>query len=214
MLTPSIYQSPGFTGVSSPILPSNLSSSPVSPILTGSQVQNPIIGSGGVSQSLIPNQWSGRIMLPSNPILPGATTSPMITPMLMPSPLPQPGSVGLTSPNMKTSQGPGPVPVLGEVRYNFIKENSGLTEGQEKYCRCLLRVENSGRAYSPYGVCTKNDPSSQVHSCSQYYDFGAMDIDMMTAYMSLHKLSTEGIQTREQALQAIAQWKAGRGESF
>lgn len=105
------------------------------------------------------------------------------------------------------------VPVLGPVMHDFTKPEADIDDRQRKYCRCLLRVEAKGSSYSPYGVCTKST-HAQVHSCSQYYNFSVMDLDMLVAYMTLHKLDASHIQTREQALQAIAQWKSSRGEHF
>lgn len=109
---------------------------------------------------------------------------------------------------------PPPIITPGPVRDDFLKQDaSSLDEHQRKYCRCLLKVEAKGSARSPYGICTKST-GGQVHSCSQYYDFGAMDIDMLLAYMSLHNLPTGGITTREDALRAIGQWKQSKGETF
>lgn len=110
--------------------------------------------------------------------------------------------------------GAPPVITPGPVRDDFIRNDANLDEHQKKYCRCLLKVQaKSSSARSPYGICTKST-GSQVHSCSDYYDWSAMDLPMLIAYLELHKISTAGINSREQALEAIRQWKVGRGEHF
>ena len=156
-------------------------------------------------------------------MLPFAQTIPFPTYSLPTNPTPFNFSTSqLTSPRLPVNIGgiqqpaqrvPMVIPVLANPNSEFIKANSGLSTQEGKYCKCLLEVEDKGTAYSPYGVCTKST-KAQVHSCSPYYDWSVMDLDMLTAYMSLHKLNTDNIQTREQALQAIANWKQSRGESF
>jgi hypothetical protein len=112
-----------------------------------------------------------------------------------------------------TLPGGAPIPQPGPERSDFMRQDSHLSEGENKYCRCLLRVEAKGNAYNPYGVCTKST-RHQVRSCSQYYDWAAMSLDMLLAYCTLHKIDTTGLTTREAALAAIGRWKASRGEAF
>lgn len=96
-----------------------------------------------------------------------------------------------------------------EVREDFIREDADLSEQQKKYCRCLLKVQDKGRGYSPYGVCTKST-RVQVRSCSEYYDFEAMDLPMLIAYANLHKLTGYDSSTRESVLKAIYDWKQSK----
>ena len=103
--------------------------------------------------------------------------------------------------------------VIQEPQDDFIRPGANLNEQERKYCRCLLKVEAKGRAASPYGVCTKS-VGAQVHSCSPHYDWGLMDLDMLLAYMSLHKLDTTNINSREEALKAISEWKSSKGETM
>lgn len=103
--------------------------------------------------------------------------------------------------------------VIQTPQHDFIRKDAPLNDQERKYCRCLLEVESKGRAYSPYGVCTRS-VGAQVHSCSPHYDWGLMDLDMLIAYMTLHKIDITGINTREQALMAISQWKTSKGESM
>ena len=137
-----------------------------------------------------------------------ASESPYYRPTMPPS---VPTSPRMQTPTFQptTTQAPQP----GTERYDFILPNADLSEGQRKYCRCLLRVQDRGRAYSPYGVCTKS-VGAQVHSCSQYYDWPAMNLDMLRAYASLHKIDTSNLNSKEEVLNAIGQWKSSRGESF
>lgn len=118
-----------------------------------------------------------------------------------------------TTTGVGTGRAPPPIITPGAVRDDFIKPNADLSEKERKYCRCLLRVESKGGAYSPYGVCTSR-VGAQVHSCSQYYDWGAMDLDMLLAYADLHKIDVSAVTTREQALEAIQKWKQARGENM
>lgn len=112
-----------------------------------------------------------------------------------------------------TLPGGAPIPQPGPERSDFMRQDSHLSEGENKYCRCLLKVESKGNAYNPYGVCTKST-RHQVHSCSQYYDWAAMSLEMLLAYCTLHKIDITGLTTREAALAAIGRWKASRGEAF
>ena len=105
------------------------------------------------------------------------------------------------------------IPTAGVERYDFILPNAPLTEEQRKYCRCLLRVEERGGAYNPYAVCTSS-VGAQVYSCSKYYDWPAMGLNVLLAYAHLHKIDVTDVTDRNSALQAIAKWKSSRGESF
>lgn len=102
--------------------------------------------------------------------------------------------------------------VPGEIRHDFIKPGS-LDTQDAKYCRCLLEVNAKGTAYSPYGVC-KSRVGPGVYSCTKYYDWSAMSLDMLLSYLDLHKVDTSGITTREHAIEAIRQKLASRGESL
>jgi len=105
----------------------------------------------------------------------------------------------------------GEVPIMTkDVRYDFIKLDAPLEEKERKYCRCLLRVQDKGGAYSPYGVCTKTT-KGHVYSCSQYYDWAVMDLDMLIAYADLHKIQVPTNPTRESMLQVIRNWKISKG---
>jgi len=107
------------------------------------------------------------------------------------------------------------IPEAKEERYDFMRSDTGLDEGEKKYCRCLLRVEAKGNAYSPYGVCTKS-VGHQVHSCSPHYDWSVMGLEYLIAYADLHKISltSQERSSREGVLGAIARWKLNRGETF
>lgn len=122
------------------------------------------------------------------------------------------GNPSIISSGLGTGISPPPVITPGPVKDDFIKEGVDLTEKQRKYCRCLLKVESKGRAYSPYGVCTKS-VGAQVHSCSDYYDWASMDLDMLLAYLTLHKVDISGVDSREKALEAIRKWKTSKGYS-
>lgn len=122
------------------------------------------------------------------------------------------GNRSAAKPMIPTTVGLPTTPIqLGQKRSDFIRGNATLGERQRKYCRCLLEVQEKGSAYNPYGVCTKST-RSQVHSCSSSYDFPAMNLDMLNAYASLHKLSGYNTNDRQAALNAINQWKQSLNE--
>ena len=104
-------------------------------------------------------------------------------------------------------------------RYDFIKTDAKLSDEEKKYCRCLLRVENStterygSQKYNPYAVCKSRIPAS-VYSCSPYYDWSVMGLPWLVAYADLHKINLTDQSSRESVLAQIAQWKQSRGESF
>jgi len=100
---------------------------------------------------------------------------------------------------------------INPERYDFIRDDSSLDENQRKYCRCLIRVEEKGSAYSPYGVCKSKIPES-VYSCSKDYDFSVMGLKELLAYASLHKIVVPDSSSREAVLKTIYYWKKGRGE--
>nr|QBK92534.1 MAG: HeH/LEM domain protein [Pithovirus LCPAC401] len=71
-----------------------------------------------------------------------------------------------------------------------------LTEGNRKYCRCLLKVAikqsdeclrtkawGSGKCYSPYAVCTKS-VGHQSHKC--YYDYSLLSDALIRTWFVLH----------------------------
>lgn len=120
----------------------------------------------------------------------------------------------LDSPILSTET-PLPPMVLSEPRYDFIQEDAPLNNKEKKYCRCLLRVQDKsgGKGYfrtkgAPYGICT-NSVGTQVRECSQYYDWGAMDLDMLIAWADLHAIPRDyDTSSRESVLSRINQYKA------
>jgi hypothetical protein len=116
---------------------------------------------------------------------------------------------------------PQPIPSqsIQPERYDFIKTDAKLSDEEGKYCRCLLRVENStterysSQKYNPYAVCKSRIPAS-VYSCSPYYDWAVMGLPWLVAYADLHKINLNDRSSRESVLAQIGQWKTSRGESF
>ncbi len=107
-----------------------------------------------------------------------------------------------------------PIPIMTkEVEYDFIRDDTPLSVKQKKYCRCLLRVEAKGKVRSPYGICTAS-VGHQVRSCSQYYDWSVMNLEIMIAYLTLHKILVPINPTRELALKAIQDWKLSIDKSI
>jgi hypothetical protein len=116
---------------------------------------------------------------------------------------------------------PQPIPIqtnsnqitLKPERYDFIRDDAKLSEGERKYCRCLMHVQEKGGGYNPYAVCTSR-VGSQVHSCSPYYDWSIMGLNNLIAYADLHNITLTDRSSREAVLNAIGAWKQSRGESF
>jgi hypothetical protein len=116
-----------------------------------------------------------------------------------------------------------PVPMMNGLkpeRYDFMKEHDNpLSDKERKYCRCLLRVENStverygNEKYNPYAVCNSRVHAS-VRSCSPYYDWSVMGLSWLIAYADLHKINLTDRSSRESVLGQIEQWKKSRGETL
>src|SRR5579885_1183173 len=108
---------------------------------------------------------------------------------------------------------------LKPERYDFMREDAPLSDGERRYCRCLLRVEENTTSrygegtYNPYAVCRSRIPE-YVRSCSPYYDWSVMGLPWLIAYANLHKVNLTDTSSRESVLQQIAKWKQGRGETM
>lgn len=95
---------------------------------------------------------------------------------------------------------------LPETKYDFMIEKSPLTDKQNKYCRCVLRVAAKGKVRLPYPVCAKS-VGTTYKWCSKYYDYDVMDLNLLLAWLKLHDIDTTNIKTRERAVVAVEKWK-------
>ncbi len=91
-----------------------------------------------------------------------------------------------------------------------VKGLESLTEGNRKYCRCLLKVAikqsdkclrdkewGSEGCYNPYAVCTKS-VGNQSHKC--YYDYSLLSDPLIRTWFVLHDKSVPEPFNREHAI--------------
>lgn len=108
----------------------------------------------------------------------------------------------------------------------YFKDGSGLDERQQKYCRCVLHAaakqpdwcleEKSWRdkrdgatCYNPYAVCAKSTGASS-RSCGANYDYQNLPDDELIAYAQLSKVNIPMPYNRQQMINNIMVWKAGK----
>jgi len=65
---------------------------------------------------------------------------------------------------------PGPFfPLKGKKDKVYFKPDNDLSEREQKYCSCLLKVGSKGTAYNKYAVCAKSVGTTS-RRCRQNYD--------------------------------------------
>lgn len=95
-----------------------------------------------------------------------------------------------------------------EIRPHDFVKHDGLTDQEEKYCRCVLHVQAGGRARNPYAVCTKT-VGVNVRTCGDHYNWDAMPLPELLAYADLKKLQVPDRSSRQSIIDAIFRWKDG-----
>ena len=80
-----------------------------------------------------------------------------------------------------------------------------ITEGEKKFCSCVLKVNAKGGVKSPYAVCasTVGTTVGRSRKCDANYDFSAMPDDLLRSYLDLKKVTLPGEYNRDAALNAI-----------
>jgi len=80
-----------------------------------------------------------------------------------------------------------------------------LTEDQEKFCSCLLKVEAKGSARNPAAVCAKSVGTTVGRSnlCRENYNYDAMSDDLLKRAMNIKKLSIPSPWNRQIALNIL-----------
>lgn len=95
-------------------------------------------------------------------------------------------------------------------KHGFMLDDAPLNERQRKYCTCILEVQAKGKVSNPYPICAKS-VGTTYRSCSKYYDWLAMDVPELLAWMNLHDVTIPKLHTRENLVTAIRKWKIERG---
>ena len=105
----------------------------------------------------------------------------------------------------------------------MIKKDSGLTEGEQKYMRCVVKVaaknaEQCNReklwfetvdgkeCYNPYAVCAKSTRHS-CRGCGDAYNLEGFTDDQLKAYASLNRVNIPSPYNRDMMLKNIYSWK-------
>lgn len=89
------------------------------------------------------------------------------------------------------------------------KTDNNLNERQQKYCSCVLKVEDKRNVNNPYAVCAKSTRTSSKH-CGESYDFDNMKDKHIIAYANLRKgaIPIPVPYNRQQLIENIKKWKA------
>lgn len=102
------------------------------------------------------------------------------------------------------------------------KDNNTLTEKEQKYCSCVLKVgvknpstcnksnwnTRSSGCYNPYAVCTKSVGTTS-RKCGENYNFEKLPDDGISWYASTKNISIPVPYNREDLLHRIQEWKSG-----
>lgn len=87
--------------------------------------------------------------------------------------------------------------------FNYMKV--GLTEKQEKYCRCALHVMiNQGEA--AYPICASKIKTT-CNYCGDFYYYPKVPKDELLAYATSKGLNVSNKSSKEEIISAIRQWK-------
>lgn len=134
----------------------------------------------------------------------------------------------IPTPKSVVSSGPSVSLVPASKEENFFLPGTSLTEQQQKWCRCVLKVADKQKGacnieqawfqqrdgkqcYNIYAVCSKSVGTS-VRNCGDNYNFEALSDDHLLAYAQLHQKKENKIvipvpYNRNQMLQNIREWK-------
>jgi hypothetical protein len=105
-----------------------------------------------------------------------------------------------------------------DPEHHLIKESTTLTEGEKKYCDCLVGVSGSQpgaclmekawyqkreghTCYNPYAVCAHKGTATK--QCSINYDFDDMSVSELMAYANLHRIELPAKVTRTELVRRI-----------
>jgi cobalamin biosynthesis protein CobT len=94
---------------------------------------------------------------------------------------------------------------------NYFKKGSDLNGDEEKFCRCILHVEEKGGAYNPYAVCAKSVGTTS-RKCGENYNYRSIPLDELRAYLKSKGIRVSKNATRSEMLEKIKKWKAKEGK--
>ncbi len=118
---------------------------------------------------------------------------------------------------------------------NYFLPGTTLTDQQQKWCRCVLKVADKQRGacnierawfetrgtivcYNPYAICSKSVGTS-TRECGKNYDFESLSDNHLIAYAELHQKDKDGNNIiipipydRTAMLENIKRWKELKGK--
>lgn len=75
------------------------------------------------------------------------------------------------------------------IKPNDFMKKGKLTDGEERYCRCVLHVAAKNREIkNPQAICRKST-KNYTDKCNSQYDFHAMPLSELLAYTRLNNIS-------------------------
>lgn len=111
---------------------------------------------------------------------------------------------------------------LSPKSQSFFKEDTTLSETEQKYCRCIPKVAakqdpeclghgapQGGGCYNPYAVCKHSTGQKANVSCGAHYDYNKMPDKYLIAYARMKSLTIPEPYDRAQVVQEIMAYKAG-----
>jgi hypothetical protein len=109
------------------------------------------------------------------------------------------------------------MPKRSPARTSYFKNNTGLEEPHQKYCRCVLHVAsknpieiNLSKKYgpgtgfaNPYSVCSKTTHRRGSVACGAVYDFTSIPYEEVKAFAALHGIDPSQYKTRRGLVNAL-----------
>lgn len=90
-----------------------------------------------------------------------------------------------------------------QEKKNFFKKGSKLTEGQKKYCRCVLEVEHVA---NPWATCAGSTHNS-YRDCGQEYNWYTLPSQALRNYARNSRIEINKNDTDDQVRMKINKWK-------
>ncbi len=112
------------------------------------------------------------------------------------------------------------------IKSGYFKDSNALSEGNQKYCRCVLHLmgkQNKGclenkawfkdvdgkRCYNPYSVCAKSTRHSN-RQCGKNYDWSGIPDNELEGYANINHVSVPSPYDRTQMINNILAWKKSK----
>ncbi len=119
---------------------------------------------------------------------------------------------------------PAVLPIVSPGRAAMFIPNTTLTERQQAYCSCVLKVaakqpggcnmekawfekRNGETCYNPYAVCAASVKTS-TKECGDNYNYENLSDDHLIAFANLHQIREPAPYNRQAMLQKIYDWKS------